>query len=441
MRELRELLGDMPLNTAPVPAVPMLEGALIGGLLADREAIISVADWLAPDDFSEPRGRLIYAAIVALYRRRTPPDPMLVEAELARRGQLGDVGGPGSVVALAAPPGSVPVHVPHYAEQIQAASVLRKLITVGGRIAGLGYEKRDPDALLLEAAGLLAGVAPAANDHVQSLGSAVMGVLDALDRQQKTGQAPGVPTGFPTLDQYVYGWEPGQLVILAAVTRRGKTALAQHFIEAAARTGTPVAVCSLEMEPAELARRHLARASKLGLGELRRAELGLREWDRLSEAAKDLNLPVWFLTLPRPTLTALQLSVQRLQADPDRGCGMLVVDYLQLMPPEGKASNREQEVAALSRGLKALARACHIPVIALSQFSRPAASAARPELEHLRESGALEQDANIVLALHLPDVDRPTEIELHVLKQRDGIADKKIELDWDGAHQQFTEAA
>src|SRR6476661_2515602 len=234
MSDLLEFLRDTPAtraNLAPAPAAPMAEGALIGGLLQDRDAIIAVADWLEPDDFHEPVARLIYAAILALYRRRIPPDPVMVEAELERRGQLADVGGPGSVVLRCEQPGAVWVHAPYYARQVQCASLLRKLITVGGRIAGLGYERRDPEELLLEAARLLAGVTPAANDQVQSLGSAVTGVLDALDRQQKTGQAPGIPTGFPFLDEHVYGWEPGQLIILAALTRRGKTALAQHFIE------------------------------------------------------------------------------------------------------------------------------------------------------------------------------------------------------------------
>lgn len=412
------------------------EAALLGVLLWDRDAIIHAAPLVEPEDFFDTDHRRIYAAILSLYRRRVPPELITVQSELTRLHQLEGIGGEARLHTLIADRG-VLYHPAYYADIIARHSVFRRLMQIGSEIAGLAYRTdATPDAALSEAAGLLAGLLSRRTVAARRLVDVADAVLTDLSARQH-GEGALIPTGFPTLDKHVYGWETSQLILLAARTARGKTALAQHFAEAAARAGHPVAVLSLEMEPEELARRHLARTGAVDLGVLRRATAGDADWRRLADAHAALDIPIWFLPLTQPSIEQVQLAVQRLQADPTWGCDLLVVDYLQLMPSRGQT--REQEVAQVSRGLKALARQCRIPVIALSQFSRAAEDRHAPELRDLRESGALEQDANVVLALHRPDPTIPQRMELHVLKQRDGEADTILPLRWQGSLQRFAE--
>jgi replicative DNA helicase len=422
----------------PVPADERTEAALLGVLLWDRAAVIDVADLIEPGDFAREHHGWVYAAVRDLYRRRVPPELITVQAELQTRGQLAALGGEYALQGLIVDRG-VPAHRIYYAQTIARHAAMRRLISIGGAIAGLGYgDAADLPGVLAEAQALLASVTRGGPEVARRLGDAVAAVVTDLDERQTTGRIAGISSGFPTLDQHVYGWEPGQLILLAAQTKRGKTALAQHFAEAAAHAAVPVAVLSLEMEPEELARRHLARAAGLDLGQLRRATVGAAGWERLIAAQATLDpLPIWFLDAA--TVPALETQIHRLQADPARGCGLLIVDYLQLLTSPGPG-NREQEVARIVIGLKRLARACQIPVLALSQFSRAADDRSAPQLRDLRESGALEQTANIVLALHRPDPTAPGRMELHILAQRDGEAELVIDLTWHGPTQTFGEA-
>lgn len=425
----------------PVPYDLDAERALLGCLIVERDNIIAVAPLVAPGHFYLDKHALIYSAILSLYERREPPDYTTLSSELRRRGHLALIGGDAYLVDLMAPGRFVYVHGEYYARAVRRTAKLRQLITLGGQIAGLGYEAglTDDDALA-RAAGLFQQLYSDSPASWDDLGAVVEGVVDAIP-EPGAPAARGLPTGFPTLDQETYGWAPSDFILLAGRTSQGKSALAQNFALAAASAGAHVGFVSLEMAKRRLGARFLAMESRTDLGVIRNGTLGDHDWARVTDALARLQLPIHLLKVPSLTISTLRAQAQRLAADPARGLDLLIVDYLQLMAGEGGTGNREQEVARVSRGLKVLAMELDIPVIALTQLSRAAVQAERPELHHLRESGAQEQDADVVLLLHKPDPEQaPRRVDLILAKNRDG-ATGDIPLEWDGPTQRFVEVA
>jgi replicative DNA helicase len=442
--------GDVPIER-PVPYDVQAEEAVLGSLLLDRDGVIRAATFLQPGHFYSEKNGWIYSAILALYARREPPDLITLSSELARRmvrlgaedqTMLEAVGG---VAYLAALMHGTPtaLHIEYYGKIVRRCAVLRQLIRVGGEIAGLGYETaQEPDALLTRASGLLSALRTDRPDAWVSLADVWQTNLSDMEARQAGKLPPGVPTGFDTLTAHTQGWQAGDLVVLAARTSRGKSALALHFAAAAADAGRAAAVISLEARKEAMGLRLLARESGVDLGTLRGAGLNDAGWQRVINATAARNAMaerVYFLDSPSQTVGQVEAFVEQLRADATKGCDLLIVDYLQLMRGTG-GSNREAEVAGISRALKLLAMQAQIPVIALAQLNRAALGAEAPDLHHLRESGALEQDANIVLMLHRPHEDDPATMHLLLRKQRDGVADIAIPLAWNGALQHFEEA-
>jgi replicative DNA helicase len=436
----------------PVPYDIQAEGAVLGSLLLDRDAIIHVASFLQPTDFYREANGWIYGAILDLYHRREPPDLVTLSSELARRtirsggdvrSVLDLVGGPAYLATLEY---TVPtaVHVTYYGQIVARAALMRRLITSGGQIAGLGYETAlDPSEVLGRARALLAGVDHTRGDAWVDLATVWASNIREIEDRLDGAIPPNVPTGFATLDEHTDGWAPGDLIILAALTSRGKSAMALHFARAAAKAGRTAAIVSLEAYKEALGRRMLASESGVDYGLIRRGRaLGEHDWRRLADTIgerDDMARRIFFLDEPTQTVSRIAAYVDQLRATPGKGCDLLIVDYLQLLESEGRAENRNVAVGSISRALKLYAHAAHIPIIALSQFSREAVNAEVPGLNHLRDSGSLEQDAGIAMFLHRPQRDDPSLVHLLLAKQREGTADIAIPLRWHGSLQRFEE--
>ena len=421
----------------PVPYDLQAESAVLGALILDRDAVIKTATFLQPGDFYQSTHGAVYAAILALYRRREPPDFVTLCAELRRAGQLERVGGEAALVKWV---NGVPtaVHVEYYARIVARTALLRRLIRIGGQIAGLGYEEAaEPDALVSQARALLAAISSQGDGGWTALPALWDRNLSVIEERERTGVVPGITTGFPTLDRHTGGWQPGDLVVPAALTSRGKSALTLNFMRAAAQTGKRVGMVSLETRNESASLRLLARESGIDLSTLRFAPaLPRRDWDALGDMSADWAARCFFRDVPTVSVAAIAAALDQLRAT--EGCDLFIVDYLQLLAGP-KASTRAEEVGGLARDLKLLAMQAELPVLCPSQLSRAAVGADVPGLHHLRESGGIEQNADIVLFLHRPDPTDKTRVDLILAKHREGVADEAVPLVWDGAHQAFTE--
>ncbi|MCB9154481.1 MAG: replicative DNA helicase, partial [Caldilineae bacterium] len=387
-----------------VPANPEAEQAVLGSLLIDPDAVIKVASFLKAEDFYQEKNGWIYQTIVDLHERRDPADFVTVTDELERRRQLIEVGGAAYVMDLI---NAVPtaIHVEHYGHIVERASVLRQLIRAAGQIAQLAYEDtaENVQEVVDRAEQIIFGVAEERTDRSLVPVRSIMGdVVDRIDfLYHHRGEILGVPTGFRLLDKMLGGLAKSDLVILAARPGVGKTSLAISVAQAAARKyGKRVAVFSLEMSNEQLVQRMLAAETGIDSQRLRLGDIhGEDEWHRLMEAAGALSdAPIFIDDTPAISVLELRTKARRLYAEHD--LDMVVVDYLQLMTGSDRRNeNRVQEISAISRGLKSLARELNVPVLALSQLSRAVESRQdkRPILSDLRESGCLTGDTRVFL--------------------------------------------
>lgn len=411
--------------SASIPANPDAEQAVLGALLLNREAIIAVAPWLAPEHFFLEKHAWIYAAILACYRQRVPPDIRTVAEELRRHHQLDAVGG---IAYLSELTDAVPTsyHIAYYGRIVEAAAVRRRLLAAAGTIAHVAGDERLPldEAIVHAQTALLAATRRTDADIVVPIGEPLGALYDAID----AGTPPGTPTGFGDLDAITGGLHAGDLVLLGGRPGTGKTSLALAIALACAERGQPVLLFSMEMSREQLAQRLVAMRAQVDLAALRRHHLGE---DRLRIALSAMSalaeLPIWIDDTPAPAIADLHARAQRFLAERD-ALGLVVVDYLQLVQAHlGRDATRVQEVGAVSRGLKALARELRCPVLALSQLSRAIEQRAdkTPLLSDLRESGQQEQDADLVLFIHREelydrDPSKRGRAELHIAKHRNG---------------------
>ncbi len=404
------------------------EEAVLGSLLIDREAIGRVASFLRDGDFYRDRNREIYAAALTLYDRREPIDLLTLKDELERRGKLEEVGGAAYLASLSA---NVPtaIHIEFYARIVERTAILRRLIGAAGQIAALAYEPtNDVDAVLDRAEQLLFAVSQRrlTRDYV-SLHQALKDYFDTIDfLHQHKGEVVGVPTGFRDLDQMTGGLHPSDLIIIAGRPAVGKTSFALTIAHAAAvKHHVPVAIFSLEMSVEQLVQRLLCSEASVDSHRLRSGYIDEYEWHRISQAFGVLSeAPIYIDDTANITTLELRAKARRMKAEHD--IQLLVIDYLQLMQGRG-LENRVQEVSEISRGLKGLARELNVPVIALSQLSRAVESRQdhRPVLSDLRESGSIEQDADIVMFIHREelykrDTERKNIADVIVAKHRNG---------------------
>lgn len=405
------------------------ERATLGSVLLNRDALAPIAPWLRPGAFYLEKHTWIYAAMLALFDRGAPPDMRLLAAELAQAGRLEAIGGELYLLDLC---DAVPTsyHVEYYATLVAQAGYNRGLIAAGGQIAAIGHDNQDMDAAAQAAQTALDALAdrPSRDDDLTPLTVIVDRQYDRLSRAENHPElaALGLKTGLRDLDDMTGGLHSGDLVILAARPSVGKSALAASIAYLVAGDGKRVAIFSLEMDKDQYAQRLIAIDSGIDLHQLR--NLHLRDTEQVAymdTLGRLHDLPIAISDTGGASVRDLRARLLRSAAKhgmPD----LVIVDYLQLMRG-GRAESRQQEVSEISRGLKALARELDVPLLALSQLSRAVEGRQShvPMLSDLRESGALEQDADIVLFIYREELyDKATDnkgiAELHIAKHRNG---------------------
>lgn len=401
-------------NELPVKSIPAnleAERAVLGSLLIDPDAIIKVANFLRVEDFFRERHGWLYDVMLTLHERREPLDFVTVVDELERRDQLEEIGGPAYITDLI---GGTPtsINVDFYARIVERTALLRRLIGAAGEIAEMAYdESRDVEEVIDRAETLVFGVSEARIHRdlmpIRAIMGNVVDRIDFLTRNKDT--LMGVPTGFTMLDRLLGGLQKSDLIILAARPAMGKTSLAINMAQnAAKRYNARVAIFSLEMSNEQLAQRLLSMETGIDSHRLRLGQMHEEEWPILLEAANVLaNTNIFIDDTPAASVTEIRTKCRRLYAE--HGLDMVLIDYMQLMSGQGGGSrggeNRQQEISYISRSLKSLARELNVPVIALSQLSRAVESRSdkRPMLSDLRESGSIEQDADVVLFIYRDD--------------------------------------
>ena len=425
--------ADAPGGYTP-PANPEAEQSVLGAILVRPEVLDRVADLIEPADFyREAHGR-IFQAMLDLYGRGEPVDLVTVTALLKERDQLEGVGGPVFLAALSEQVGFA-VNAPKYASIVGDKAVLRRLLDTTQEIAGACFAPVEDVAEFLDTAEqkVFEVAGSRVRQGFQPLGSLVEKEIANLEAiwHREAGRITGVPSGFNDLDGLTAGFQPSDLIIIAARPSMGKTALALNIaFNAAYKPQVPVAFFSLEMSKEQLVRRLLSSIGEVDASNLRRAFLSTAEWANLQTAAGYLlDCPMYIDDTPAATLLDIRAKARRLKAD--NKLGLLVIDYLQLMRGRADAYSREQEISEISRSLKALAKELNVPVIALSQLNRRVEERPnkRPQLADLRESGAIEQDADVIIFIYRDEVyreDSPDKgtAEIIVGKQRNGPTGK-----------------
>ncbi len=418
--------------TRSVPCNVEAEQAVLGALLIDPDAIIKAAPIARADDFYLEKHAWIYEAVVALHERREPVDFLTVVSELERAGRLNDVGGAAYITALI---NAVPtaVHVEQYAQIVERTSTLRRLISASGDIAGLAYDgAEDIDAVIDQAEQLIFGVAQRrmAREMIP-MRLAVDQFLDRLDYVQKhQGEILGVPTGFIDLDRLLGGFQPSDLIIIAGRPGSGKTSFGLSLMEHAALTRKKrVALFSLEMSAEQLVQRLVAGRAKIESQNLRIGKINDAEWPELVKATGELSEAQVFID-DSAAITPIEIRAKARRLQSEYGLDMVIIDYLQLMSIRGRIENRVQEISQISRQLKELARELHVPVVALSQLSRAVESRQdhRPQLADLRESGSIEQDADVVIFIFREKMYYPTLEKWQAAHPRQEYPDKVAEI-------------
>jgi replicative DNA helicase len=404
------------------------EQSVLGSLLIDRDAIIRVASFLRAEDFYTGANGLIYQAILDLYNRREPTDIVTLSDELQRRTQYDQAGGLSYLSSLL---NAVPtaVHVEYYARIVERAATLRRLIGAGTEIVDIGFRDGMDTEEALDAAerAIFAVSQRRQSKDFVSMGEVLDRFFDRIDYlQQNRGEVVGVATGFSDLDQLTGGLQRSDLVIVAARPSMGKTSLALGMAYGAAvGHHKTVGIFSLEMSAEQLVQRVLSMETGVDTHRLRLGQIDDNEWDRISRAFGRLSeAPIFVDDSAAASIMDIRSKARRLQAE--QGLDMIIVDYLQLMTGR-RSENRVQEISEISRGLKGLARELNVPVVAAAQLSRAVESRSdhRPMLSDLRESGSIEQDADVVMFIfredkYEEDSEKKGIAEIIIAKHRNG---------------------
>lgn len=414
----------MPQTTKLPPQNIEAEQSLLGALLIDKDAIIKIAESLSPNHFyrSDQHGR-IYEAILKLFEQRAPIDLVTVTEQLKQTESLDIAGGSAYLTTLV---NAVPTsaHIEHYARIIKEHSLRRSLISQATDLIERAYDESLPMDQLLDFAE--AGIFSISQESVKRDFVAVRDILtvsfDKLDELQKnSGKLRGVPTGFKDLDNKLAGMQESNLLIFAARPGQGKTSFVLNVAQyVAVKAGLPVGIFSLEMSQEELVDRLLVNQSDVDAWRLKTGRLDDKDFEKLSHAMGELaEAPLYIDDTPGLSLAEIRTKARRLQLE--HGLRLLIIDYLQLARGTN-TENRVQEVSEISRGLKNLARELKIPVIAVSQLSRAVESRGtrKPQLADLRESGAIEQDADVVMFIYREDPENLSDVTLDIQKHRNG---------------------
>jgi len=431
-------------NKSPISKLPPqsleTESSLLGCLLIDKDAIIKVMDILRPEDFYKNSNEIIFTAMMDLYVHHEPIDILTLTGKLEEKNQLEAVGGRTYLAELANAVATAS-HIVHYANIIQRKATLRRLLTAAAEIAELGYEEDEEVEKVLDQAEQK--IFNVSQKYLKNIFLPIDNLLaEAFERidelHKQSGKLRGLPTGFIDLDNLLAGLQKSDLIILASRPSVGKTSLALDIArQSSIKSKVPVGIFSLEMSKEQLVDRLLCAQANVNLWRMRTGKLSDQEEDndftRINEAMGILSeTPIYIDDSASSSIIEIRTKARRLQVEKD--LGLLIVDYLQLMEGQGRyGDNRVQEVSEITRGLKGIARELNIPVLALSQLSRAVemTKPAIPKLSHLRESGSIEQDADVVMFIYRKAADRAYSFnelsdseknlaEIHIAKHRNG---------------------
>ncbi len=424
--------GGVEVDRTP-PQDLAAEQCVLGAMLLSKDAIADVVEVLRPGDFYRPAHQTVYDTVLDLYGRGEPADPVTVAAELTREGTLAKIGGAPYLHTLIA---SVPTaaNAAYYAEIVRERAILRRLVEAGTKVVQLGYGAAggmggDVDEVVDRAQQAVYDVTERrTSDDYFRLEDVLQQAFDEIEAMGSRGsEVYGVPTGFRELDELTNGLHPGQLIVVAGRPGLGKSTLGMDFLRSAAiKHQLACVLFSLEMGRSEITMRLLSAEASIWLTHLRTGRMTDQDWNKLARRMGEIaEAPLFIDDSPNMSMMEIRAKARRLKQRHD--LKLVVVDYLQLMSSVKRVENRQQEVAEMSRSLKLLAKELEVPVVAISQLNRGAEQRQdkRPQMSDLRESGAIEQDADMVILLHREDAyekesPRAGEADLIVAKHRNG---------------------
>ncbi|GIG54059.1 replicative DNA helicase [Demequina activiva] len=433
VEELEASYGPEPSTYDRLPPQNLeAEQSVLGSMLLSKDAMADVIESVRADDFYKPAHEIIFDVAVKLYNSGDPVDALTVSAELQRTNQLSRIGGAEYLHTLIAIVPSA-ASAGYYARLVREQSILRRLVEAGTRIASMGYDSdgAEVDMVVDGAQAEIFAVTERRNSQdYLSIGDVMEQTLSQVEMASaRDGQMLGIPTGFTQLDELTGGLQGGQMIVLAARPAIGKSTLGLDIARAASiKHGKASVIFSLEMSREEITKRMLSAEAGVKLSRLTKGPMGPNDWERLAQtAAKVSSAPLYIDDSPNMSLMEIRAKCRRLKQQHD--LQLVVVDYLQLMSSGRKVESRQQEVSEFSRALKLLAKEIEVPVIAISQLNRgpEQRTEKKPMLSDMRESGAIEQDADIVILLHRDDAydrdNRPGEADFIVAKHRAGPTD------------------
>jgi len=426
------------------------EQSVLGGMMLSKDAIADVVEVLRAQDFYRPAHETVFDSITDLYARGEPADAVTVAGELTRRGDLGRIGGHAYLHTLIS---SVPTaaNAGYYARIVHERAVLRRLVAAGTKIVQLGYaaDGGDVEEIVNSAQAEIYAVSERRqSEDYQPLGEIIEGTIDEIEASSHRGDGlTGVPTGFADLDRLTNGLHPGQMIVIAARPAVGKSTVGLDIARSASiHHGMTSAIFSLEMGKNEITMRLLSAEARIPLQHMRKGTMREEDWTRLARTMGEVSeAPLYIDDSPNLSLMEIRSKARRLKQRHD--LKLVVVDYLQLMSSGKRVESRQQEVAEFSRALKLLAKELEVPVIALSQLNRGPEQRTdkKPQMSDLRESGSIEQDADMVILLHREDMyekesPRAGEADFIVAKHRNGPTDT-ITVAFQGHYSRFVDMA
>ena len=423
------------------------EQSILGSIILDKDAIITVAETINPSDFYKEAHKIIYESMLSLNSNNEPIDLITLIEELRKEGHLDNIGGISYLTSLST---IVPTtsNVKYYANIVKEKSVMRQLIKASNEIINLGYDaSTDVQEILNKAEKSIFDISQEkSGDDIQPINAVLQDTFDMIEKLcTEKKEVTGITTGFKDLNKKINGLQRTDLILLAARPAMGKTAFSLNLVQNAALKGdASVAVFSLEMSKEQLVQRMLSAQSNVELSKIKTGTLGESDWPRIIDGMAVLSEAKIFIDdTPGIKISEIRSKCRRLKME--KGLDLILIDYLQLMEGEGKNENRQQEIAKISRSLKILAKELDCPVVALSQLSRSPELRKdhRPILSDLRESGSIEQDADIVMFLYIDeyyhdDSEKKNIGEVIVAKNRHGETGN-VELVWFGQVQKFAD--
>lgn len=444
-----ELVPEGTGDTRVPPNDQAAEMSTLGGMLLSSDAIADVLELVKAEDFYFPKHEIIFNAINTVFSRQEPTDVIMITEQLTRDGNLNKIGGASYLHTLES---SVPTaaNATYYASIVADKAILRKLVQSGTRITQLGYAAEgDPSELVNDAQVEIfaIGRSAGAQDAVVLRDAIKIAVNEMEDQAKSAKEGLDIPTGFRELDDVTNGLQPGQLILIAARPGLGKSTLALDFARSAAlRSHVPTVFFSLEMSATEISQRLMSAETSVPLSAIRKSkDLQSEGWKRINTLQPKLDdIPLYIDDSPNLTLSEIRAKCRRLKSQ--YGIKLVIIDYLQLMTSGKKVENRQQEVSEFSRSLKLLAKELGVPIVALSQLNRGPESSPdkKPQLSHLRESGSLEQDADIVLLLHrerfAEQGENRNDAEIHIAKHRNGEM-RVLQVLFEGHYSRFSDLA